>query len=248
MGIFDAAERPEKLLARLGVASRREVARWLAAGRLMAGGQVLRGGERIQPGASLRLDGRPLHLPTTEAGRQVLLYNKPAGEIVTRHDPQGRSTVFSALPRLSGGRWIAVGRLDISTTGLLLLTSDGDLAARLMHPRNGLERRYLVRVDGRLTATQMHALVHGVLLEDGWARFVGCRAQNSGQGRNQWYYASLAEGRKREVRRLFEAMNLRVNRLQRIGYGPIDLPRNLALGKWRELTEDERERLEAAVQ
>ncbi len=247
MKVSDTAERPEKLLARLGVASRREVARWLAAGRLRAQGQVLRGGERIRPGDSLRLDGRPLHLPTTEAEQRVLLYNKPVGEIVTRHDPQGRSTVFSALPRLHGGRWIAVGRLDISTTGLLLLTSDGDLAAHLMHPRNALERRYLVRVDGRLTATQTRALIQGVLLEDGWARFISCRARTSAQGRNQWYYASLLEGRKREVRRLFEAMNLRVNRLHRVGYGPIDLPRDLVSGKWRELSEDERGRLQASV-
>jgi 23S rRNA pseudouridine2605 synthase len=145
-----APDRPERLLARLGIASRREIARWVEAGRLRADGHVLKGGERITTAMSLSLDGRRLQLPKQSAPRRVILYHKPEGEVVTRHDTHGRPEVFSSLPKVSGGRWVVVGRLDIATTGLLLFTTDGELAARLMHPRHELERRYLVRVRGEL--------------------------------------------------------------------------------------------------
>lgn len=242
-----AGERPERLLGRLGVASRREVARWLEAGRLAADGRALKGGERIRPGVKLTLDGRPLGLPEQRPERRVLLYHKPVGEIVTRHDPGGRSTVFEALPRLAGGRWVAVGRLDVNTSGLLLFTSDGELAARLMHPRYGLERRYLVRVHGRPAATDLERLIRGVRLEDGPARLLSCLPFGRAEASNRWYRVSLAEGRNRELRRLFAVIGCEVSRLKRIGFGPLSLPRGLAPGDWRELDADEIHALDAAL-
>ncbi|MDN5863611.1 MAG: rRNA pseudouridine synthase [Gammaproteobacteria bacterium] len=230
-------DRPERLLPQLGVASRREVARWVDAGRLAVGGRVLKGGERISPDMPLALDGKRLHLPRERAQRRVLVYHKPVGEVVTRHDPEGRSTVFAALPRLRGGRWVVVGRLDIATAGLLLFTTDGDLAARLMHPRHELERRYLARVHGELDGAMRKRLLDGVELEDGPARFLDCRPCGSSSGRNHWFEVALAEGRNREVRRLFEAVGLEVSRLKRIGFGPQTLPRDLRRGCWRELDE-----------
>lgn len=243
----DPGERPERLLARLGVASRREVARWLAAGRLALDGRVLRGGERVPAGGRLTLDGRPLRLPRAPPLRRVVAYHKPVGEIVTRRDPQGRPSVFAALPPLEAGRWVSVGRLDVATTGLLLFTSDGDLAARLMHPRGGLERRYLVRAHGRLAAADRARLTAGIELEDGPARLETCEPlPGAPSGRNHWYRVSLREGRNREVRRLFAGVGLEVSRLKRIGFGPIELSRALRPGTWRELAAPEIAALEAA--
>lgn len=222
-------------MSRLGVASRREVARWVDSGRLAVGGRVLKGGERISPNMPLTLDGKRLRLPRARSTRRVLIYHKPAGEIVTRHDPQGRPNVFASLPRLHGARWVVAGRLDIATSGLLLFTTDGDLAARLMHPRHALERRYLARVHGEVEAATRRRLVRGVDLDDGPARFVHCRPFGRQGGRNHWFRIALAEGRNREVRRLFEAVGLEVNRLKRVGFGPQSLPRNLPCGEWREL-------------
>lgn len=243
----EAGERPEKLLSRLGIASRREVARWLEAGRLAAGGRRLRGGERVAPGAHLTLDGKPLRLPRGAAPRRVILYNKPAGEIVSRSRHEGRTSVFSALPALTGGRWIAVGRLDVATSGLLLFTTDGALAARLMHPRHAVERRYVVRVHGAPSAADLRRLTGaGVMLEDGPARLASCVALGSAGGSNRWFRVSLAEGRNREVRRIFAAIGLEVSRLRRIGYGTVDLPRRLAPGAWCELDAAAVARLAAA--
>ncbi|MGH8160615.1 MAG: pseudouridine synthase [Gammaproteobacteria bacterium] len=236
MGKAEPAEdRPERLLSRLGIASRREIARWVDEGRLASDGHVLKGGERIKANARLTLDGRPLELPRAQAGRRVLMYHKPVGEIVTRDDPEGRPTVFESLPRLAGARWVVVGRLDVTTAGLLLFTSDGALAARLMHPRHVVERRYLVRVHGEPGAPELRRLLGGVELEDGPARFLACRACARRSGTNYWYLVSLAEGRNREVRRLFEAVGFEVSRLKRIGFGPLSLPRDLDRGTWREL-------------
>jgi 23S rRNA pseudouridine2605 synthase len=237
------ADRPERLLAGLGVASRREVARWLAVDE-----RVLKGGERIRVSDRLTLDGRPLELPETQAQRRVIVYHKPVGEIVSRRDPEGRPTVFDALPEVAGGRWVAVGRLDVTTCGLLLFTSDGALAARLMHPRHGLERRYLVRVHGSLQPEVQRRLTQGVRLEDGVARLTVCTplAESTRSGSNRWYRVGLEEGRNREVRRLFEAVGLEVSRLKRIGYGPVSLPRELRRGNWRELAATEIAALDAA--
>jgi 23S rRNA pseudouridine2605 synthase len=241
-------ERPERLLSRLGIASRREIARWVDGGRLAADGQALKGGERINSAMRITLDGRRLELPRERAARRVLMYHKPVGEIVTRHDPESRASVFAALPPLAGGRWVVVGRLDIATAGLLLFTSDGALAARLMHPRHALERRYLVRVHGDFDAASRRRLLAGVELEDGPARLLACRPCGRSGGSNQSYIVTLAEGRNREVRRLFEAVGCEVSRLKRIGFGPLALPRDLKRGAWRDLDAPQVKALDRAVQ
>jgi 23S rRNA pseudouridine2605 synthase len=179
------------------------------------------------------VDGRRVELRSKSA-RRVLIYNKPEGELVTRQDPDGRPTVFSRLPP---GRWIAVGRLDINSAGLLLFTDDGELANRLMHPRYGVEREYAVRVQGVLGPEQLERLKGGVALEDGRAAFERIEAADprERQSTNRWYRVMLKEGRKREVRRMFEAVGVRVSRLLRVRYGPVELPRDLRPGQWREI-------------
>ncbi|MFN2644245.1 MAG: pseudouridine synthase [Burkholderiales bacterium] len=190
-------------------------------------------GERAAIGDAIAVDGRPIDLAAKGAGR-VLLYNKPEGELVTRSDPQGRPTVFARLPP---GRWIAVGRLDINSAGLLLFTDDGELANRLMHPRYGLEREYAVRVQGSLGEPELARLRHGVDLDDGRAAFERIEPSDprSRPGANRWYRVTLKEGRNREVRRLFEAVGARVSRLVRVRYGSLELPRDLPPGQWREV-------------
>lgn len=179
------------------------------------------------------MDGRRVELTSKSAAR-VLIYNKPEGELVTRHDPEGRPSVFSRLP---AGRWIAVGRLDINSAGLLLFTDDGELANRLMHPRYGVEREYAVRVQGTLGPEQLERLKRGIALEDGPAAFERIEAADprERQSANRWYRVTLKEGRKREVRRMFEAVGVRVSRLLRVRYGTVELPRDLRPGEWREL-------------
>jgi 23S rRNA pseudouridine2605 synthase len=179
------------------------------------------------------VDGRSIQLAQPVAGR-VLIYNKPEGELVTRHDPEGRPTVFRSLPP---GRWIAVGRLDINSAGLLLFTDDGGLANRLMHPRFGVEREYAVRVQGTLGPAELDCLRRGVELEDGRAAFERIEPADARerQSANRWYRVTLKEGRKREVRRMFEAVGARVSRLLRVRYGPVELPRDLRPGQWREI-------------
>lgn len=241
-------ERPEKVLSRLGMGSRREIARWVDEGRLSVRGRTLRGGERVSALGELCLDGKPLRIPKELYVRQeVIVYNKPIGELVTRRDPGGRPTVFSALPKLSSGRWVAVGRLDAMTTGLLLFSTDGELASRLMHPRSGIIRRYLVRIDGRLSPEQVSKLTRGIELEDGPAHFEELVHVRAREGRNQWYRIGLTEGRNREVRRLFAAENLQVSRLVRVAFGPIELPRDLRQGQWSHLDAAQILQLRAAV-
>ncbi len=230
-----AGERPEKYLSGLGLASRREIARWIEGGRLAANGHVLRGGERIRSTDRLTLDGHPLRVPRAQVERRVILYNKPVGEIVSRSDPEGRPSVFEALPRLDGGRWVVVGRLDVTTSGLLLFTTDGRLAARLMHPRYEVPRTYMVRVHGELSPEMLRQLLAGIQLEDGVASFDSCEPMGWAGSTNRWYRVSLREGRNREVRRMFESQGLQVSGLRRIGYGPLSLPRDLKPGRWREL-------------
>lgn len=194
-------------------------------------GRVAKLGERALASAAIAVDGKLVQLARTAAAR-VLLYHKPVGELVTRDDPQGRPTVFQRLPP---GRWVNVGRLDLNSSGLLLLTDDGALANRLMHPRYELEREYEARVRGRLGPQELEKLRSGVHLEDGAAAFERLEEIRGGEGANRWYRVMLREGRNREVRRLFEAVGAQVNRLVRVRYGPVELPRDLAPGSWREL-------------
>lgn len=228
--------RLQKLLSTAGVASRRQVEQWIVEGRLTVAGRVAKLGDRAGAGDEIRLDGRRLELgPPQPAARQVLLYHKPVGEVTTRRDPQGRPTVFDHLPPLQHGRWIVVGRLDVNTSGLLLFTTDGDLAHRLMHPSSGIEREYLVRVRGRPDGDTIRRLLRGVPLEDGPAAFDRVIEEPStrGEAHNASYRLVLHEGRNREVRRIWEAVGYGVSRLLRIRYGPIELPRELRAGEWR---------------
>jgi 23S rRNA pseudouridine2605 synthase len=188
-------------------------------------------GARALPSDEIRVDGKPVVRPGAHPPR-ILLYHKPVGELVTRSDPAGRRTVFAALPP---GRWVAVGRLDLNSSGLLLLTDSGELANRLMHPRYGLEREYAARVRGELEAGEKKQLLEGIALEGEPARFERIETYREGEGSNRWYRVILKEGRNREVRRLFEALGHPVSRLVRLRYGPVDLPRDLAPGRWREL-------------
>jgi 23S rRNA pseudouridine2605 synthase len=244
--------RLQKLLAAAGIGSRRQVEEWIAAGRLTVAGRIARLGDRAGAGEEIRLDGRRLDLgPQRPAAAQVLLYHKPLGEVTTRRDPQGRPTVFERLPPPSGGRWIVVGRLDVNTAGLLLFTTDGELAHRLMHPSSRIEREYLVRLRGRPGAQTIRRLLRGVALEDGPAAFdrIGEEPALAGEAgaRNASYRVVLHEGRNREVRRLWEAAGYEVSRLLRIRYGPVELPRDLRPGQCRLLDGNLAARLAAAA-
>ncbi|HJS90526.1 MAG TPA: pseudouridine synthase [Steroidobacteraceae bacterium] len=225
--------RLQKLLAAAGLGSRRQVEQWISEGRLTVAGRVAKLGDRATAGDEVCLDGRRLDLGAGHpAAHQVLLYHKPVGEVTTRQDPQRRPTVFDRLPPPAHGRWIVVGRLDVNTSGLLLFTTDGDLAHRLMHPSSGIEREYLVRVRGRPVPDALAMLLRGIPLEDGVAAFDRI-VESSAESRNTSYRVVLREGRNREVRRLWEAVGYEVSRLLRIRYGPIELPRDLRPGQWR---------------
>ena len=227
--------RVQKYLAAAGIASRREVEAWIAAGRLSVNGRRAAPGLQVAGGERFRLDGRVLQVPqATREATRVVAYNKPEGELVTRDSRARRRTVFAALPRLKGRRWVAVGRLDLNSSGLLLLTTDGELAHRLMHPSYGIEREYLVRVLGQPSARTLRRLAEGVVLEDGPARFDSLTEQG-GSGANRWYRVSLSEGRNRVVRRLWSSQGHAVSRLVRVRYGPVRLPRDLPRGRWREI-------------
>lgn len=230
-------ERLQKLLSRAGLGSRREVEAWIEAGRITVNGKVAEPGQKITIVDQVDLDGRRLNTrPAAEVLRRVLVYNKPEGEVTTRNDPEGRPTVFDSLPRLSDHRWIAIGRLDINTTGLMLFTTDGELANRLMHPSREVDREYAVRVFGEVDEAMISRLLEGVLLEDGTARFSDISAAG-GKGINQWYHVTLFEGRNREVRRLWESQGVQVSRLKRVRYGPVFLPSRLSVGRWEEMTQ-----------
>jgi 23S rRNA pseudouridine2605 synthase len=226
-------ERLQKVLAAAGLGSRREIETWIEAGRVSVGTRIAKLGDRATPGEEVAVDGKPVNISKSTQAR-VLLYHKPVGELVTRSDPEGRATVFSQLPP---GRWVAVGRLDINSAGLLLFTDSGELANRLMHPRYEIEREYAVRVQGVLKREEIEKLTSGIHLEDGPAAFTRIKAmeERKATGTNRWYRVALREGRNREVRRLFEAVGARVSRLIRVRYGSVELPRDLDPGRWREL-------------
>lgn len=228
-------ERIQKILSRAGYGSRREIERWIEAGEILVNGQKADPGQAIDEHDQVTLRGQRLHLGARlQATPKVLIYNKPAGQVCTQHDPEGRPTVFDDLPPIRAGRWIMIGRLDINTDGLLLFTTDGELANKLMHPSSEVEREYACRVLGKVDEEMLARLQEGVELEDGKAAFLRIH-DAGGEGANHWYHVVLAEGRNREVRRLWESQGVKVSRLIRVRYGNIELPRYLRTGHHKEL-------------
>lgn len=231
--VEDKGQKLQKVLANLGLGSRRKMERWIEEGRVTIDGSVATLGDRVHAGQALRLDGKPLEVDAAEQVR-VLLYHKPVREVCSRDDPEGRKTVFERLPKLKSGRWISVGRLDFNTSGVLLFTTDGALANALMHPSSAIEREYLVRVMGRVDEPMLERLKDGVELDDGPARFSDIQ-EGGGDGINRFFYVVLMEGRNREVRRLWESQGTTVSRLKRVRYGEVFLPSKLKKGQWLEL-------------
>lgn len=226
-------EKLQKVLARSGLGSRREMERWIEQGRVTIRGRTAQLGDRVNAGQAIEVDGRPLAAGDAEKTR-CLLYHKPTGEVCSRKDPEQRRTVFERLPKVKSGRWISIGRLDYNTSGLLLFTTDGELANALMHPSANIEREYMVRVMGEVTDEMLQAMRDGVMLEDGVARFTDIQP-GGGDGVNSWYYVVIMEGRNREVRRLWESQGLTVSRLKRVRYGELFIPSKTKKGQWQEL-------------
>jgi 23S rRNA pseudouridine2605 synthase len=227
-----------KVLAQAGLGSRLEMEQLITAGRISVNSEPAHIGQRIQFGDQIKVNGKPIRVRIAPPPARVIAYHKPVGEVVTHDDPQNRPTVFRKLPRLAQGKWQSVGRLDLNTEGLLLFTSSGELANKLMHPRFGLQREYAVRVLGALSNDEKQRLLGGVELEDGRAQF-GSIEDGGGEGANSWYRVTISEGRNREVRRLFDALGHAVSRLIRIRYGAMVLPRGLKRGAWMELDEQD---------
>ena len=246
-------ERLQKLLASQGHGSRRQIEQWIRDGRVSVNGRIATLGERAEPADRIELDGQTLIHNSPAAGREVLLYHKPASEVTTRADPEGRPTVFDHLPTPRTGRWVVIGRLDVNTTGLLLFTTDGALANRLMHPSSQIEREYLVRIRGTPGPETLTRLKTGLMLEDGWAKFrkvepsrepgVDERAGAPTGSSHTWFRVVLCEGRNREVRRLWQAAGFEVSRLMRIRFANVELPRDLRPGQWRLMEAAQAQRL-----
>lgn len=226
-------EKLQKVLARTGLGSRREMERWIESKRVTVNGKPAKLGDRVDERARIVVDGRPVDSVPAEQTR-CILYHKPPGEVCSRSDPEGRRTVFERLPKLKSGRWISIGRLDFNTSGLLLFTTDGELANALMHPSSNIEREYMVRVMGNVEQDMLQRMLDGVMLEDGVARFADIQ-DGGGDGINQWFYVVLMEGRNREVRRLWESQGLTVSRLKRVRYGEVFIPSKVKQGQWVEL-------------
>lgn len=230
--------RLHKLLAEAGFGSRRDMEKLVQSGRVSVNGDVAHQGMQVNAEDRIKIDGRAVRLNFEQELPQVLLYHKPEGEIVSQDDPEGRVSVFDKLPKLRKGKWISIGRLDINTSGLLIFTTSGALANRLMHPRYEVEREYAVRIFGELTKEQMDQLTEGIELDDGPAAFDRIWSQG-GEGANHWYQVVIKEGRNREVRRLFEAFELPVSRLMRIRFGPVSLPPRVKRGKMLKMEQKE---------
>jgi len=229
------SEKLQKVLARAGKGSRREMETYISAGRVSVDGKTAYLGDRVEGTEQIRIDGHPVSLTaSSDEVCRILMYNKPEGEMCTRKDPEGRPTVFDRLPKLESERWVAVGRLDINTSGMLLFTTDGELANRLMHPSQKVEREYAVRVFGEVNEAMLQTLRAGVKLEDGPAKFQKI-TYRGGEGRNHWFHVVLSEGRNREVRRLWESQDVQVSRLIRVRYGDMEMKRQLPSGGWCEL-------------
>jgi 23S rRNA pseudouridine2605 synthase len=223
-------ERVQKALSRMGFGSRREIERWIEQGRVKVNGKVAELGVKVKDGDRTEFNGKRIVIRAPKAEVRVLIYNKPVGQVCSRKDEKGRPSVFDHLPKITNARWVSVGRLDINTSGLLLFTNNGELANRLMHPSNEVEREYAVRVRGEVTDEKLRQLKKGVSLEDGPAQFDSIE-DAGGEGANHWYHVILREGRNREVRRLWEAVDAQVSRLIRVRYANVTLPRNLRQGK-----------------
>lgn len=236
-------EKLQKVLARSGMGSRREMERLIESGEVGVNDATAKLGDRVSVNDKVTVHGRVVKLTAEEdVPRRVIMYNKPEGELCTRHDPQGRRTVFDRLPKLKGERWISIGRLDINTSGLLLFTTDGELANRLMHPSQQIEREYAVRVMGEVKPEHVKSMVEGVMLEDGMANFTDVQ-EFGGEGINTWFHVVIMEGRNREVRRLWESQGLTVSRLKRVRYGKVFLDKRARAGEWIELTQQEIDQL-----
>lgn len=240
------SERLQKFLARVGQGSRRQIEDWIRQGRITINGAPAQIGVLVNGAERIEIDGQLVQVRPFGQKRRVLAYYKPVGEVTSRSDPEGRPTIFDRLPILRDSRWIAVGRLDLNTQGLLLLTNDGELAHRLMHPSAQIEREYAVRILGEVAAETLQRLQDGVPLEEGMARFDSIRVAG-GDGANRWYHVILREGRNREVRRLWESQGVAVSRLIRVRYGPLVLRRGLRPGHWDELTEAQMDELRQAT-
>ncbi|MEM9102874.1 MAG: 23S rRNA pseudouridine(2605) synthase RluB [Pseudomonadota bacterium] len=240
------SERLQKVLAQIGLGSRREIERWIEQGRVSVDGKVAQLGVKVDGQQTVRVDGKPVNLQNSKVDCRVILYNKPEGELCASPDSTDKATIFDNLPRLQKGRWIMVGRLDVNTNGALLLTNDGELAHRLMHPSYEIEREYAVRVFGEVTDEALKNLSEGVLLDDGMASFSNMR-DLGGEGINHWYSVKLGEGRNREVKRMWESQGLQVSRLVRTRYGCVELPRGLRRGSWISLEQSEINQLRKLV-
>ncbi|MBF7729506.1 23S rRNA pseudouridine(2605) synthase RluB [Pseudomonas sp. N040] len=243
-----AGEKLQKVMARMGLGSRRDIESWISLGRVKVNNLVATLGQRVDSHDAISLDGRLLRREELEeSARRVLMYNKPEGQVCTRDDPEGRPTVFEHLPRLKSGRWINIGRLDINTTGLLMFTTDGELANRLMHPSYQMDREYAVRVRGEVDDEMIERLLAGVMLEDGPAKFSDIKKAPGGEGFNHWFHCVVMEGRNREVRRLWESQGVVVSRLKRVRFGPVFLTSDLSVGRWREMVQSEVDILSSEV-
>jgi 23S rRNA pseudouridine2605 synthase len=238
----DHSEKLHKALAAAGMGSRREMEQLIADGRVSLNGQIAKVADRVKPGDLVKVNGKVIRLGWKKQIPRVLIYHKQEGEIVSRDDPEGRRSVFDNLPPVRSGRWISIGRLDFNTEGLLIFTTDGELANHLTHPRYEVEREYAVRLIGALDAVQMNSLLNGVELDDGIAK-VDKIVPAGGEGVNQWYHLIIKEGRNREVRRLMEHLGLTVSRLIRVRFGPVAMPSRLKRGMKEELPEEEVEAL-----
>lgn len=239
-------ERIQKLMAAAGLGSRRAIEKAIADGKVSLNGKTAELGQSANEGDTIHYEDQNWQVVTKPVRHRTLIYNKPEGELTTRSDPQGRPTVFDKLPRVRNGRWVAVGRLDINTTGLLLLTTDGELANAMMHPSNRVDREYACRIRGKASPEQLQALKTGVELEDGTASFSDIQ-EAGGSGENHWYHVTILEGRNREVRRLWASQGLMVSRLKRVRYGAAFLPKRMRTGEWSEVSPQDHEVLREDV-
>tara|TARA_B110000858_G_scaffold162625_1_gene187798 strand:- start:22156 stop:22929 length:774 start_codon:yes stop_codon:yes gene_type:complete len=241
-------EKLQKVLARAGFGSRREIETWIAKGRIKVNGKVAVVGDRVTDDDKIIVDGKKLApQKKIREDRRVILYNKPENEVSTRSDPEGRRTVFDSLPPLKHGRWISIGRLDLNTSGLMLFTTDGELANKLMHPSSQIEREYAVRILGDVTPEMVEEMHKGVIIEDHLCRFTDIQ-HYGGEGVNQWYHVVLMEGRNREVRKLWESQGVKVSRLKRVRFGPLFIPSSVVKGRFNELGKTEIDKLLKLVQ